>query len=141
METGSALIGIVQSFPILFHFTLENYPISSNCDPKLTPYLTMASFSYQTHASYSRFSAKTRSIMSTSKQLLHSLKILTNTLEDREERAVASLLTRFKNLVSLAASPVEDGATKEVAAAQTFQMEIESTALVSSRWLKDHIKF
>lgn len=51
---------------------------------------------------------------------------------DRKERAVADLLTRFKNLVSLAASPVEDGATKEVAAAQGFVMEVESTALVMS---------
>jgi hypothetical protein len=50
---------------------------------------------------------------------------------DREERAVAALLTRFKNLVSLAAQPVDDGATKEVAAAQAFQMEVESSALVS----------
>ena len=53
---------------------------------------------------------------------------------DREERAVAALLTRFKNLVSLAAQPVDDGATKEVAAAQAFQMEVESSALVRHLW-------
>jgi predicted metal-dependent hydrolase len=53
---------------------------------------------------------------------------------DREERAVAALLTRFKNLVSLAAQPVDDGATKEVAAAQAFQMEVESSALVRQLW-------
>jgi hypothetical protein len=53
---------------------------------------------------------------------------------DREERAVAALLTRFRNLVSLAAQPVDDGATKEVAAAQAFQMEVESSALVSHLW-------
>ena len=49
---------------------------------------------------------------------------------DREERAIASLLSRFKNLVSLAATKIEDGATKEVAAAHSFQMETESAALV-----------
>ena len=54
----------------------------------------------------------------------------TDTFRDREERAVAALLTRFKNLVSLAAMPTEDGATKEVAATQVFQMEVESAALV-----------
>jgi uncharacterized protein YutE (UPF0331/DUF86 family) len=53
---------------------------------------------------------------------------------DREERAVAALLTRFRNLVALAAQPVDDGATKEVAAAQAFQMEVESSALVSHLW-------
>jgi hypothetical protein len=51
-------------------------------------------------------------------------------LRDREERAVAALLTRFKNLVSLAAMPAVDGATKEAAAADAFQMEVESSALV-----------
>lgn len=49
---------------------------------------------------------------------------------DREERAVANLLTRFRNLVNLAAMPVSDDATKEVAASQAFQMEVESSALV-----------
>ncbi|TAQ87710.1 hypothetical protein B7494_g3956 [Chlorociboria aeruginascens] len=51
-------------------------------------------------------------------------------IADREERAIAALLTRFKNLVDLAAAPPDDGATKEVAAAQAFQMEVESGALV-----------
>jgi len=50
--------------------------------------------------------------------------------KDREGQAVAELLTRFRNLVYLAASPVEEGATKEVAASQAFQMEVESSALV-----------
>lgn len=54
-----------------------------------------------------------------------------NTYSDREERAVAALLTRFKALVTLAAEPVREGATKEVAAAQALQMEVESSALVS----------
>ncbi|KAL3425010.1 hypothetical protein PVAG01_04291 [Phlyctema vagabunda] len=54
----------------------------------------------------------------------------TTSLIDREERLVADLLTRFKNLVSLATAPVEAGATKEVAASQTQQMEVESAALV-----------
>ncbi|KAF8848630.1 hypothetical protein BDZ45DRAFT_681111 [Acephala macrosclerotiorum] len=54
----------------------------------------------------------------------------TNTLRDREGNAVAEMLKRFHNLVTLAATPVEDGATKEVAAAQAFQMNAESDALV-----------
>lgn len=55
-----------------------------------------------------------------------------NELLDREERAVAALLTRFKNLVSLAAMPAAEGegAAKEVAASHAFQMEVESNALV-----------
>lgn len=53
-----------------------------------------------------------------------------NSLLDREERAVAALLTRYKNLVTLAAMPAGDGATKEVAASHAFQMEVESNALV-----------
>lgn len=55
---------------------------------------------------------------------------LTRNLIDREERAVASLLTRFKNLVALSVSPIAEHATKELAASQTFQMEVESAALV-----------
>lgn len=51
-------------------------------------------------------------------------------LLDREQRSVAALVTRFKSLVDLAATPVQDGATKEVAAANAFQMEVESSALV-----------
>lgn len=54
----------------------------------------------------------------------------TQNLIDRKERMVAELLTRFKNLISLAGSPVEKNATKEVAAAQALQMEVETTALV-----------
>lgn len=54
----------------------------------------------------------------------------TEKLIDREERAVANLLTRFRNLVNLAAMPVSEDATKEVAASQAFQMEVESSALV-----------
>jgi hypothetical protein len=57
---------------------------------------------------------------------------LSDSLGDREERAVASLLTRYKNLVTLAAMPAGDGATKEVAATHAFQMEVESNALVGS---------
>lgn len=53
-----------------------------------------------------------------------------NTLSDREERAVAALLTRFKALVTLAAEPIQDGATREVAAAHGLQMEVEGSALV-----------
>jgi hypothetical protein len=57
-------------------------------------------------------------------------KSIADTLLDREERSVAELLTRFKNLVLLAAQPVQDVATKEVAASQALQMEIETSALV-----------
>ncbi|RKF75707.1 hypothetical protein GcM1_232069 [Golovinomyces cichoracearum] len=56
--------------------------------------------------------------------------LTTKILIDRKERLVAELLTRFKNLVTLACSPREGGAGKEVAAAQAFHMEVESTALV-----------
>ncbi|KAH9209859.1 mediator complex, subunit Med22 [Leptodontidium sp. 2 PMI_412] len=54
----------------------------------------------------------------------------TTSLIDREERTVAALLTRFRALVTLAAEPVQDGATKEVAAAHGLQMEVEGSALV-----------
>jgi hypothetical protein len=64
------------------------------------------------------------------------IKSKTEKLIDREERAVANLLTRFRNLVNLAAMPVSEDATKEVAASQAFQMEVESSALVFiSSWL------
>lgn len=56
----------------------------------------------------------------------------TNELLDREERAIAALVTRFKSIISLAAEPPEDGATLEVAGAQSFQMEVETNAMVSS---------
>jgi hypothetical protein len=52
------------------------------------------------------------------------------TIKDRQQRGTAALLTRFKYLVDLAAAPAEDGATKEVAAANAFRMEVESSALV-----------
>lgn len=60
-------------------------------------------------------------------------------LLDREGRAIAELLTRFKNLIQLAAMP-KDGAILEQAAAQSLQIETESQALVcirhSRRWLE-----
>ncbi|KAH8805616.1 mediator complex, subunit Med22 [Xylogone sp. PMI_703] len=56
----------------------------------------------------------------------------TTSLVDREERAIAELLTRFKNLISLVAEPAQDGATLEVAASQSFQMEVETNALVQA---------
>ena len=49
--------------------------------------------------------------------------------KDRQERAVAALLTRFNNLVLLAAQPVDDGATLETAAAHAYQMEVETNGL------------
>lgn len=54
----------------------------------------------------------------------------TDELKDRQERAIAALLTRFKNLVVLAALPTEDAFTKETAAAEGLRMEVESNALV-----------
>ncbi|PQE10836.1 Cell cycle control protein [Rutstroemia sp. NJR-2017a WRK4] len=56
----------------------------------------------------------------------------TSALIDREERAIAALLTRFKNLVSLAALPTEDAFAKEIAAAEGLRMEVESNALTSA---------
>jgi len=62
-------------------------------------------------------------------------------LKDREGRAVADLLTRFRNLVTLAAMPEDEGETKEkgdkgaikeIAASHAFQMEVESNALVQA---------
>ncbi|RQM06079.1 hypothetical protein DH86_00002396 [Scytalidium sp. 3C] len=53
-------------------------------------------------------------------------------MEDREERAIAALVTRFKSIISLAAEPPEDGATLEVAGAQSFQMEVETNAMIQA---------
>ncbi|KAJ8068216.1 hypothetical protein OCU04_003785 [Sclerotinia nivalis] len=55
-----------------------------------------------------------------------------NKLVDRQERAIAALLTRFKNLVVLAALPTEDAFAKETAAAEGLRMEVESNALTSA---------
>ncbi len=55
-----------------------------------------------------------------------------DTIQDRQQRAVAQLLSRFKYLVDIAATPAEAGATKEIAAANAFRMEVESSALVSA---------
>jgi hypothetical protein len=52
--------------------------------------------------------------------------------KDRQERAVAALLTRFNNLVLLAAQPVDYGATLETAAAHAYQMEVETNGLACS---------
>ncbi|TVY39398.1 hypothetical protein LOCC1_G004564 [Lachnellula occidentalis] len=57
----------------------------------------------------------------------------TSSLLDREERAIANMLTRFRNLVQLAAMQKDDkgdSATQEVAATQAFALEVESAALV-----------
>ncbi|APA15188.1 hypothetical protein sscle_14g099580 [Sclerotinia sclerotiorum 1980 UF-70] len=56
----------------------------------------------------------------------------TTALIDRQERAIAALLTRFKNLVVLAALPTEDAFAKETAAAEGLRMEVESNALTSA---------
>jgi hypothetical protein len=55
----------------------------------------------------------------------------TDSVQERESATIVELLQRFKTLIDLAAKPVEEGATKEVAAAQAFEMEYESSALVS----------
>jgi len=52
-----------------------------------------------------------------------------DSLMDREQGLIDSLLVRFKNIVELAPMP-EGEVTKEVAAAQAFQMEVETTALI-----------
>ncbi|EDN92932.1 predicted protein [Sclerotinia sclerotiorum 1980 UF-70] len=59
-------------------------------------------------------------------------KFKANILLDRQERAIAALLTRFKNLVVLAALPTEDAFAKETAAAEGLRMEVESNALTSA---------
>jgi len=57
----------------------------------------------------------------------------TNSLIYREQKAVADLLTRFKNIVSLAALPEgPDGESLEVAAGQSVQMEVETAAMISA---------
>ncbi len=61
---------------------------------------------------------------------------LSKALLDREERLAADLLLRFKNLVALATSPVEEGASMETAAAQALQMEVESAALVCESFVQ-----
>jgi hypothetical protein len=53
-----------------------------------------------------------------------------DSLADRKGTYMANMLTHFKNLVELAATPAGDGDSKEVAAAHALQMEVESTALV-----------
>jgi len=57
----------------------------------------------------------------------------TSGLIDREQKAVADLLTRFKNIVSLAAVPEgPEGESLEVAAVQSVQMEVETAAMISA---------
>jgi len=53
----------------------------------------------------------------------------TNSLMEREQGLVDALLLRFKNIVELAAAPKDD-VTAEVAAAQAFQTNVETQALV-----------
>lgn len=53
----------------------------------------------------------------------------TNSLMEREQGLVDALLLRFKNIVELAAAPNDD-VTAEVAAAQAFQTNVETQALV-----------
>lgn len=53
----------------------------------------------------------------------------TDKLIEREQALIDALLVRFKNIIELAAMPSGD-LTKELVAAQTFQMKVESAALV-----------
>jgi hypothetical protein len=55
------------------------------------------------------------------------------TLIDRQNRLIAAMLTRFNQLIKLATSPEEEGATLENQASLSLQIEVEFQALVSSR--------
>ena len=55
---------------------------------------------------------------------------LAKELLDRKDRYVTDLIKRFSLLAAITAAPIEEGATKERAAAQALQMEVETAALV-----------
>jgi hypothetical protein len=58
-----------------------------------------------------------------------TLKASANTLLEREQILIDALLIRFRNIVEL--TPIPDGeVTKEAAAAQSFQTQVETAALV-----------
>jgi len=50
-------------------------------------------------------------------------------LLEREQALIDALLVRFKNIIELTALPEHD-VSKEVAAAQSFQIEVETAALI-----------
>ncbi len=56
-------------------------------------------------------------------------RVTADALLEREQALIDALLLRFRNIVELAAQP-EGEITKEVAAAQAFQMRVETAALV-----------
>lgn len=64
--------------------------------------------------------------------LAQAVSDVTDSFRDREQKAIADLLSRFKNIVSLIAIPEGEGAESlELAAAQSFQVEVETASLVS----------
>jgi hypothetical protein len=94
--------------------TAPNTPSQQDSTPAPTPRTTVVS-------------SKPTSTTTTKTKTNHKLSLV-----DREERAIANMLTRFRNLVQLAAmqNDAGDSATQEVAAAQAFALEVESAALV-----------
>jgi hypothetical protein len=62
---------------------------------------------------------------------LRSLEVSAYAILNREQILIDSLLLRFRNIVELA--PIAEGCvTKEAAAAQSFQIQVETAALVCS---------
>ena len=53
-----------------------------------------------------------------------------NTLTETKNAATAAMLTHFKQLIVLVATPPGDGTSKDVAAAHGLQMELHSQGLV-----------
>ena len=66
-----------------------------------------------------------------------SQRTTTEKLLDRENRAVAQLLTRFKNIIDLAPEPKP--ASQTTAAIQSYQMEVETAALVCTSVIKRYL--
>lgn len=59
---------------------------------------------------------------------------LAKILIDRQNRHIATMLTRFAQLIKVAMAPEEDGATLENQASLSLQLEVEWQALVSVRF-------
>jgi hypothetical protein len=59
-------------------------------------------------------------------------KSVSDSLRDREAKTIAALLTHYKALITLSGMPPENDATKEIAAAHSFRMQVENNALVGS---------
>lgn len=108
----------------------ENEPLPHPADsgPKITPSSSSANSYLSEQNSSSLFRVAT--VVAPTAPTAIAKMPTANELVDRQERAIAALLTRFKNLVLLAALPTEDAFTKETAAAEGLRMEVESNALV-----------